>query len=1078
MADSTAIGMNLDWNTYYSAEYPFINRMKSASSWLANGASASSITLDADGYPTAVPAGAGSVYVMVGLDPLSAGTSDVYTLTYTGTASIYVTGSRVISSEPGKIVFQYTRTDSNLTPVNVAGLDPANPLGNMALVRSDQVDLYNEGKIFNPAFLSKIGQFDTLRFMDWSSTNQNLTKNWSDRTTVNDATWQSTGSSGVPIEVEVALANQTKTDMWLNVPTQATDDYVRQMMTYVHGNLDPSLSVHLEYSNEVWNFGFQQAGYALAQGDKLWGTDANHDGTIDANDPAEHYGPGWVTYYGYRAAQIASIANQVFGADDSRLHNVLSTMTAYEGLEDYILDGVTRANVGSTASLFNDYAVTTYFNGGLNGATAADQATILSWAKSGAAGLTAAFAALKDGTGLSSGSLSLASLRGILAYQSQVAQINGLNLVAYEGGVDLNIDTSVYGTDAPVVSAFLKSLQTDPRMGTLYTQMVSDFAAAGGTLLNPYTDVETDAYGTLKSIYDSGSPEWNALVAAQQAHEALGAPASSPPVATIPVVTTPVVTTPVVTTPVVTTPVVTTPVVTTPVVTTPVVTTPVVTTPVVTTPVVTTPVVTTPVVTTPVVTTPVVTTPVVTTPVVTTPVVTTPAVTTPEVTTPVATTPVVTTPVAAASAITTAATTTPVATAPVTSTATAPAQVASVATSVPVQLAAGTTDKSDYTFGAGEQSIAYVGSGRFVAVGNDLGVSITAGDGGSSLTGGAGADTLIGGASDDVLNGGAGVDRMVGGAGNDSYVVDDYRDQVIETRGGGIDTIRTTLAAYVLTDNVEDLTFTGAGVFQAIGNDLDNVINGGAASSRLSGGGGNDTLIGGVGNDVLDGGTGADRMIGGAGNDIYFVDDAGDQVVEDPDGGTDTVFSGFSYTLPDNVENLTLLAGGAADGTGNALANTITGNAAANRLSGGAGDDVLDGGAGDDVLDGGVGNDTLIGGSGADILTGGAGADRFVFRIGDLDADPARSDTIGDFSRADGDKIDLSAFDADPATATRDAFTFIGTGSFNKRAGELRVDTGAAYQMVYGDLNGDGVADFAINVSKGAGTLIASDFVL
>ena len=961
MTDTTAVGINLDWNLYYSQQFPFLNRVKSGSQWLTNGANAGPVTLDANGYPTATPAGATALYMMVGLDPLSAGTSSTYVLTYTGTSLFYIPGAKVLSSEPGKIVFQWTLTDNNMAAIDIGGLEPNDSLNNLAIVRSDQVDLYSQGQIFNPDFLSKISQFDTLRYMDWNSTNQNQTANWADRTTLNDVTWQSTGNSSVPIEVEVALANQTKTNMWLNVPTEASDDYVRQMMTYVHDHLDPSLTVHLEYSNEVWNFGFQQSHYALQKGDQLFGKDANGDGVIDSNDPAEHYGPGWVTYYGYRAAQVANIANQVFGADDSRLQNVLSTQTAYTGLETYILDGVARANLGSVSSLFSDYAVTTYFDGGLRPANAADQATILSWAKSGDAGLTAAFAALKDGTGLSANSMSLAWLRGVLAYQEQVAQKYGLKLVAYEGAADLDIDTSEYGADAGTVSTFLNKLQTDPRMGALYTQMVSDFAAAGGTLINPYTDVRSDSFGALKSIYDNGSPEWNALVAAEAANV----------VATTPVTTTPVVTTPVTTTPVTTTPVVTTPVTTMPVTTNP--------------------------------------------------------------------TSVVTT---------------------------------------PVVLAAGTTNQPSYTLTSGETSIAFVGLGRFVAIGNDAGDTITAGDGGSSLTGGTGSDVLIGGAGDDYLDGGAGIDRMAGGAGNDTYVVDDYRDQVIEQLNGGIDTIRTTLGAYVLPANVENLTYTGMGSFQAIGNDLDNVIIGGSTSNRMSGGAGNDTLVGGAGNDVLDGGAGADRMVGGGGDDIYFVDNPSDQVVEDPNGGTDTVFSLISYTLPDNVENLTLIGGVKLDGIGNALNNIMIGNTAANRLSGGAGDDTLDGGAGDDVLDGGDGNDTLIGGPGADTLTGGAGADRFVFRAGDLDADPAKTDTITDFSRNDGDKIDLTALEASNTAKAPKGFTFIGNAAFGKHAGELRVVTSGTLQVLYGDLDGDGVADFAINVSKGSGTLIASDFLL
>ena len=370
------------------------------------------------------------------------------------------------------------------------------------------------------------------------------------------------------------------------------------------------------------------------------------------------------------------------------------------------------------------------------------------------------------------------------------------------------------------------------------------------------------------------------------------------------------------------------------------------------------------------------------------------------------------------------------------------------------------------------ENLTYLGVGDFTGTGNDLANIITGGAGGNRLLGGAGDDTLIGGASGDYLDGGTGADTMTGGAGEDVYIVDNAGDLVIEAANGGYaDEVRTSLSAYVLPGNVERLTFTGTGAFQAIGNDDDNVITGGAGPNRLIGGGGSDGLFGGAADDVLDGGTGADRMVGGNGNDIYFVDNAGDLVIEYDNGGNDTVYSSVSYTLTPDVETLQLLGGaGAIDGTGNGLNNTIIGNDAVNRLSGGAGDDTLIGGGGDDVL---------AGGRGADTLTGGAGADRFYFQIGDLDADPAKTDKITDFLRGDGDKIDLSGFDANPATGKRDAFTFLGSAGFTKHAGELRVDTSSAgYQIVSGDLDGDGVADFTLKVAAGGTALTGTDFVL
>jgi Ca2+-binding RTX toxin-like protein len=199
-------------------------------------------------------------------------------------------------------------------------------------------------------------------------------------------------------------------------------------------------------------------------------------------------------------------------------------------------------------------------------------------------------------------------------------------------------------------------------------------------------------------------------------------------------------------------------------------------------------------------------------------------------------------------------------------------------------------------------------------------------------------------------------------------------------------------------------TFTS--IEGVIGTDHEDTLAGNALANTLIGGEGDDQLSGGAGNDTLNGGGGVDQMVGGDGSDIYYVTSLSDVVTESnavlASGGSDTVYSYLSaYTLGTNVENLRLLSGAAASGTGNALNNVIYAGAGNNVLNGGAGVDTVSyafaaagvnanlalttaqatGGSGSDTLlafenlTGSAFNDTLVGNSGVNVLSGLAGND-------------------------------------------------------------------------------------------------------
>ena len=227
---------------------------------------------------------------------------------------------------------------------------------------------------------------------------------------------------------------------------------------------------------------------------------------------------------------------------------------------------------------------------------------------------------------------------------------------------------------------------------------------------------------------------------------------------------------------------------------------------------------------------------------------------------------------------------------------------------------------------------------------------------GGQASGGAGADTLVniegligsshadslwGDSQANKLDGGPGADRLAGGDGNDDYVVDNLGDVITETADGGEDTVMSSISYKLTTAHVEYLTLIGT------------------AAINATGGSGHDRIFGNPGANVLDGGAGADMILGGDGDDTYVVDNAGDEIMEDPSQGTDTVRSSISFHTPAHVERL-ILVGGAIAGSGNAAANILIGNAAANRLDGGDGDDSMRGGGGNDIY--------VVGSPGDDIV--------------------------------------------------------------------------------------------------------------
>jgi hypothetical protein len=499
-APAEDIGINLNQNQWFRTQALWTDLTDSLGPWYSDmtlpaNALVPSTSIDANGFPTI-----GQAWVASPLPAYAAGT---YTYTYQGSSVLAfggdatnATSTTVGNTTTGTVTFDPTKNDPRGFVIRY-DRNSSSPITGLQLFSTSQGSLSN---VFNNQTIQRLTPFSTTRYMDLLNTNSNTaTMNWSNRTQSTFFT-QSNNSTGISYENIVASANATKNNLWINIPVNATNDYIRNLGTFLSNNLDPSLKVTVEYGNEMWNFGtpagaamktnaLNDANTSIAGGDNSVTARAGREEAIKLQQIQTQLS------LGYGDATTAGTAKSSF-------NNVGLTFGAFTRPDqagyDFTTEGLNyfSSKLGvAPSSVIKTLAVAGYVDTGLSDPNTAP-------APPGGTVLDGIFKLMNNE--LDPGGTVYNSFQ----QNETLAKSLGVQLSVYEGGQSLLHDTA--GT-------FANAAQSDPRMALLYHRLFQTWNAVGGTgpfLAYSYADANTDfgAWGLLNNGNDKGSMKWDAVL--------------------------------------------------------------------------------------------------------------------------------------------------------------------------------------------------------------------------------------------------------------------------------------------------------------------------------------------------------------------------------------------------------------------------------------------------------------------------------------------------------------------------------------------------------------------------------------
>jgi hypothetical protein len=479
------MGINFSGIAYWASELPFANLMYQSGEWVSQPPSGDwgtgpILTLDKDGWVKKLEKGCYVTKILCSGDDV-AYPSGTYVVLYEGEGEIELLAPIGIVRKVGQGRLEIdVDSKRGMFAINIIATNPENHMRNIRVIAPGLESSYQHSP-WHPAFIKRWAGVACIRVMDMMATNHSTQKDWQNRPKPDDVSY---AEKGVPVELLVDLANTLDTDVWFCMPHLANDDYIEQFAMVVKNNLKPYLHAWVEYSNEVWNGGFDQYDYAAQQGKKLRLSNNEWEGAF--------------LYNAKRSVDIFKVWETVFGSNN-RLVKVIASQAPNEWLSFQLLKAPEMLAHVDVLAIAPYIAMNVFVNAD-GGGLAADK--VVNW------NLDQVFEYIHT--------VALPDANKWIDANKQVADAYGVKLVAYEAGQHL---VGVAGAEKnDKLTKLLTQANQDVRMAEIYTKHLLHWQKAGGDLMCLFNSTQGwspyGSWGLLQQYNDhvEDSPKFKAVM--------------------------------------------------------------------------------------------------------------------------------------------------------------------------------------------------------------------------------------------------------------------------------------------------------------------------------------------------------------------------------------------------------------------------------------------------------------------------------------------------------------------------------------------------------------------------------------